>query len=154
MYTLPWWMLWLQAIGVFALSLVGAWIAFKQVRIAAAKLNFDLYGKRFAIYEAARTYIGQFETEGQASLKEVVALRIASAESVFLFDASVKAYLDSLGTLGVRHEALRKKLDWPALDDSARGATADELADIENKMTTENARLIATFKPYLSLTRI
>jgi hypothetical protein len=33
---------------------VGAWIAYQQVRIAKAKLKFDLYSKRYAVFEAAR----------------------------------------------------------------------------------------------------
>ena len=151
---LPSWMQWSQGIALMLIPAIGAWIAFKQVRIATTKLNFDLYAKRFAVFEAARTYIGRFETEGKVTLKEAVTLRVACVEAVFLFDDPVSKYLDGLASLGVKHEALRKRLSLPSTDDAARSAIADELAEMETKITSEYGRLTEVFKPYLSLRTI
>jgi hypothetical protein len=57
MYYLPWWMQWAQAIALIVISCLGSWIAYKQARIAAAKLNFDLYQKRFDVFEGARRLV-------------------------------------------------------------------------------------------------
>src|SRR6266571_2819856 len=39
MYTLRWWMQWIQVLFLGCISALGAWIAYKQSRIAAAKLK-------------------------------------------------------------------------------------------------------------------
>jgi len=41
---------------VIAISGLGAWIAFKQVKIATAKLNLDLYDRRFKIEKGEKEY--------------------------------------------------------------------------------------------------
>jgi hypothetical protein len=72
MYYLPWWMQWAQAIALILLSSVGAWIAVKQMRIATAKLNLDLYDRRFKVFEAGRRFLGYFMLEGAVNPKTSV----------------------------------------------------------------------------------
>jgi hypothetical protein len=56
---LPLWLQYLQAVALVLIPIIGAWIAWQQVRIARAKLHFDLYKKRFAVFEAARRLIAE-----------------------------------------------------------------------------------------------
>jgi hypothetical protein len=72
MYYLPWWMQWGQALGVIAISGLGAWIAFKQVKIATAKLNLDLYDRRFKAFEGARTLVTQVMREAHVGLEDII----------------------------------------------------------------------------------
>jgi hypothetical protein len=53
---LPLWIQWPQAILILLISCLGSWIAYKQVRIATAKLNLDLYDRRFKVFDAARKF--------------------------------------------------------------------------------------------------
>ena len=101
MYYLPWWMQWAQATALIIISCLGSWIAFKQARIAAAKLNLDLYDKRFKVFEAGRHFLGQFLVHGTIRLQEITELSVGSADAVFLFGDEVVEYLDGLRKTGV-----------------------------------------------------
>jgi hypothetical protein len=88
------------------------------------------------------------------SLKEIVTFRAGCADAIFLFEESVKNYLDELRTLGTRHDALQEKLSWPDLSDDARAKVADELANIETIVNSNYPQLIEKFKPYLTLRNV
>ena len=67
---LPAWLQYLQVLQVGAVALIpliGAWIAWQQVQIARVRLQFDLYGKRFAVFEAARRLIEEISQNGNIS---------------------------------------------------------------------------------------
>jgi hypothetical protein len=78
MYYLPWWMQWAQALALIVISCLGSWIAFKQARIATAKLNLDLYEKRFAVFEQARIYLRQFVGEAKVTMEEINAFIVGT----------------------------------------------------------------------------
>lgn len=81
MYVLPWWMQWAQAIALIIISGLGAWIAFKQVRIASAKLNLDLYEKRFSVFNATRNLLILVVQDGDVDAKTVITFRLETTES-------------------------------------------------------------------------
>jgi hypothetical protein len=83
MYYLPWWMQWAQAIGIGIISAAGVFIAYKQSRIATAKLNLDLYDRRFRVYDAARALIGQFMTDDLPLKFHPVAIRVSADVTPF-----------------------------------------------------------------------
>src|SRR5437868_2082412 len=93
MYTLPWWMQWLQVFALIAIPAVGAWLAFKQVGIAAAKLNLDLYDKRFATFEATRTLLVAVLQHGDIQQKDLDEFNLKVADAIFLFDEDIEKYL-------------------------------------------------------------
>jgi hypothetical protein len=67
-------------------------IADAQKSIASAKLNLDLYDKRFNVFIAARRFLGEFEKQGGTSVEEIRAFSSGVAEGIFLFDNQVKEY--------------------------------------------------------------
>jgi len=81
-YTMPWWMQWAQAIALIVISCLGSWIAFKQARIAVAKLNLDLYDKRFKVFEAGRRFLGHFMVDGAVSVQDITELNVGTADAV------------------------------------------------------------------------
>jgi hypothetical protein len=89
MYYLPWWMQWAQAIALIVISCLGSWIAYKQVRIAAAKLNLDLYERRFEVYKVARGFLAHFMVNADFTGKEIGDFRVDVADAEFLFNDEV-----------------------------------------------------------------
>ncbi len=83
---LPLWVQWSQALLILFISGLGAWIAYKQVRIAAAKLNLDLYDKRFEVFEAARELVAHVLREANIGTSEIIVFGIGVADAVFLFE--------------------------------------------------------------------
>jgi hypothetical protein len=151
-YVMPWWMQWGQAVGVAAISGLGAWIAYKQVRIASAKLNLDLYDRRFKVFEAARGFVGKFLIDGAFTPEEITKFSAGVSDAVFLFDGEVKSYLD-----GLREKAFAlRKMNRQAkvATDENIEKIVDDMAKIEDEMLEEIPRLIEVFKPYLKLGNI
>jgi len=93
---LPLWVQWTQAVLLLVISCLGAWIAYKQVRIAEAKLNLDLFDKRFKVFEAARKLVRSFLQDGGVETEEILEFNGSVIDAVFLFDPNVETYLDSL----------------------------------------------------------
>jgi hypothetical protein len=149
---LPWWMQW--AIALIIISCLGSWIAFKQVRIAAAKLNLDLYDRRFKVFDAARHFVGEFLVEGTVGVKGIAELGVGTADAVFLFDAEIVKFLDALRKTGISINGKMTRLKGMDDADSQRGNVVDQLAILETEMTAQVDRLTEVFKPYLKLGNI
>jgi hypothetical protein len=148
---LPWRIQWLQAILILFISGLGAWIAYKQVRIAAARLNLDLYEKRFEIFEAARSYLGKIGQNLRVSPADVFKFKIGVADAVFLFEDDVIAYLQTLIERGARLHVKEELLDAMEHDDPDRGAFIDSMTALQLDLASEYPRLVEKFKPYLKL---
>jgi|SRR5580704_12466543 hypothetical protein len=148
---LPLWVQWIQAILLLIISCIGAWIAFRQAKIATAKLNLDLYEKRFDVFDAARTLVAKFLRDANINTEDIITFNIGVAEAIFLFEPEVKNYLDELrkkaAALHTKTEQLRALSD----KDRRRDRLIDEIANLEQDFATEYERLIAVFKPYLKL---
>jgi len=154
MYYLPWWMQWAQAIALIFLSSVGAWIAVKQMRIATAKLNLDLYDRRFKVFEAGRHFLGQFLVYGTIRLQEITELSVGTADAVFLFGDEVVEYLDTLRKTGVSLNGKNGRLNNMDNNDPGRNAVIDQIAILETQLSDEIPRITSLFKPYLELGNI
>jgi hypothetical protein len=84
---LPLWVQWPQAILILLISRLGSWIAYKQVRIATAKLNLDLYDRRFKVFEAARNVVAEILREGNYNIDNVNKFNLGVADAIFLFES-------------------------------------------------------------------
>jgi hypothetical protein len=153
-YVLPWWMQWAQATALIVISCLGSWIAFKQARIAAAKLNLDLYDKRFKVFEAGRHFLGQFLVHGTIRLQEITELSVGTADAVFLFGDEVVEYLDGLRKTGVSLNGKNTRLRNMGDNDPERNAVVDQIAALETQLSVEVPRITSLFKPYLKLGNI
>jgi hypothetical protein len=83
----------LQALAVFAVSAVGACLAWQQVRIADAKLQHDLFDKRFQVFEATRRLLEIAITEKALSQEEERLFTLETGDALFLFDDDIAKYL-------------------------------------------------------------
>lgn len=109
-YSLPGWMQWLQALAIILLSGLGAWIAFKQVRIAYAKLSFDLYEKRFAVFEAAQKLLIAILQNADVTDRDLSEYNLEVIDAGFLFDQEIEDYLDDLRKRAARLGAISELL--------------------------------------------
>jgi hypothetical protein len=155
-YVLPWWMQWIQAIGVALISGIGVFIAYRQARISTAKLNLDLYDRRFKVFDTARKYIGS-ALDQEDLFKATVEYNVGTSDAIFLFEKDVDDYLISLRKKGIGLHAKRRQLRAlgnSEAQDGRRGDLADKIGQTEQEFTTEYERLIQVFKPYLKLGNI
>jgi len=153
-YYLPWWMQWAQAIALIAISCLGSWIAYKQVRIGTAKLNLDLYEKRFSVFDAARKYLREFAMEGKITLDMLNAFVLGTGQTVFLFEDDVKDYIEHLRKITVSHRGLQVSLKSADNNEERRSEIAARMSEIESELAHAYPKLVELFKPYLKLQNI
>jgi hypothetical protein len=82
------------------IALIGAWIALQQMLIARAKLNIDLFDRRFAIYIATRKYIATMLQHRGGTQEDAVAWFGVASSASFLFDKEVSTFIDEVSKRG------------------------------------------------------
>ena len=152
MYYLPWWMQWAQAIALIVISCLGSWIAFKQARIAAAKLNFDLYDKRFKVFEAARQYLVLALQSNDVTPEQTNQFHVGVADAVFLFDKRIEENLEEFRKKLAKLQILNFQFrNLGEQEHERRGTLADQLAGQAMLVNAELDILVSKFKPFLKL---
>lgn len=151
---MPLWLQVTQAILLLILSLLGAWIAYKQSQIAAAKYNLDLFEKRFEIFEGARDFVATIFQHAEFDNSALATYNYRTANAVFLFEPEIKEYIDALRRKALSLRMKQRQLKGAEGDAERHDRLVDELADLETEFATEHERLMAVFQPYLKLRNI
>jgi len=131
-------------------------IAESQKKIAAAKHNFDLYEKRFAVFEGARRLLIKVVQNGDVDAEQVITFKIETVEAVFLFDQDIMKYLQGLldKVLSLKRLRAREKAADEYGEEEKRQKLVDLVADQHKELDSELAVIIDKFKPYLKLGNI
>lgn len=87
--------------GLLALiAMIGAWIALQQMLIARAKLNIDLFDRRFAVYVATRKYIVTMLQNKGGTQEDAVTWWAVASSAPFLFDKDVSHFIEEVEKRG------------------------------------------------------
>jgi hypothetical protein len=127
-----------------------------QRKIAAARLNFDLYEKRYAVFEAGRRLLQVVVQQDYIDAKDVIKFNIETADAPFLFEQDIVNYLDKLRNKLLRFKTLRtqEKAADEGGEEEKRQRLVDLVADQHQELNTELEIIIEKFKPYLKLGNI
>ncbi|HVH74283.1 MAG TPA: hypothetical protein VM755_05145 [Stellaceae bacterium] len=90
---LPLWVQALQALAVPVIAAVGAWVAVQQMVIARVKLQHDLYDRRYAVFDAVRTFLNEAVGSRVVSPETFRTFALGTADAEFLFDDAPAGYL-------------------------------------------------------------
>ena len=103
-----------QAVGTPLLAVViaafGAVLAWQQVKIARVRLQYDLYDRRFAVYEAARKFLAQVMAYGHPSNDDIRSYVVGSADAGFLLNNDIASYLEKIRDRGSRLWSIEEAL--------------------------------------------
>lgn len=147
----PHWTTYLAALLTPTVAVLGSFIAYRQWRLAQNKLKFDLFERRFSIFEAARHLIASIMTSGKAKDEEVYKYLFGTREAKWLLDASIAEYLDK--------QLYHKAIDLQTLDAELDGTPVGEIRSKNVREQTEIKKWFAAqhkvldeiFSPYLQL---
>jgi hypothetical protein len=145
---------WVTAVMVLVLVAGVGWIAFMQIRIAAAQHRLNLYDKRFKVFVAAGTYIGHLLDEGRISEANLKEYNLGVAGAAFLFENDVNIYLDSLRRRSLSLNALSDQLASMDAGEDVRDEVIDKINAWTVDFESEPSRLVSAFTPYLTYRRI
>ncbi len=102
--------------GLLALiAMIGAWIALQQMLIARAKLNIDLFDRRFAVYMATRKFIVAMLQNKGGTQEDAVTWWAVASSAPFLFDKYVSGFIEEVGKRG---SAMRARVGDKAIHES------------------------------------
>jgi hypothetical protein len=129
-----------------------------QKRMADAKLNFDVFGKRYEIYEATRSLIDRVKKQEHAGSHptELRALGLKLDEGCFFFDRSTQLFLKEVWTVSDRillTRDRRKHLNESS-DEVQWRALGEELSADEARLSEMYSRLILIFERAMGLTEL
>ena len=151
---LPYWLRFLSTVALLLLPLIGAYIAWKQMRMQDIGLKHQLYDRRFKIYDATRDFLKIVLTKAAVENSDFATFAIATADASFVFDAKIKDFLKEIREHGaallVFGPLVAQNIDF--------GRIGPEHADYVNRKTNAllslNSvfeQLEAKFLPYMQL---
>jgi len=144
-------MQWLQGIALVTIPAIGAWIAYQQVGLGKAKLNLDLYDRRFAVYAACRKLMATGIQNGDVRPIDLQAFYVDTADTVFLFDQQMDHYIDGFGEMFRSLGRLNDEINRDNPDAAAHVRYAEEREALFETITTKHRELRERFAPFLKL---
>jgi hypothetical protein len=83
-----------------AIAIIGAWIAFQQMKTARSKLRHDLYERRYPVFAAARDLLAEIVRHDTPSAGAIGEYYIKTADASFHFnDEALIKYIENIGAL-------------------------------------------------------
>jgi hypothetical protein len=148
----------IQALGApllaIVVAIVGALLAWQQVRLARVRLQHDLYDRRFAVFAAARRFFHDIEIHRNATEESCRAYLSGIADAMFLFDDENFAnYLDDLRKKANRLRFFNDELKRLEVGEQ-RTKVSERIGELMMWFDEQWPILVMKFKPYLTLPRI
>lgn len=136
-------------LSVLVAALV-AWIAYQQYRLAQERFKLDLFDKRFAVFEATRTFLRAIVTEAKLDLDELFRYRRETQDATFLFGPEIDCYLRSLADKALEMRAINEQFD-PLPKGPERSALCAQKTKLLRELVDESTKLKDVFAPDLRL---
>jgi hypothetical protein len=90
------------------MAVTGIYVSWRQWRTNSQKLKYDLFEKRYAIYEAAVKFIASMMREGKPSQEAQNAFLMGAQGSRLLLGREAEEYLHSLWVDAVKWKCIRQ----------------------------------------------
>jgi hypothetical protein len=102
----------LTGLAPFVAALAALFVGLLQWRIQSRHLKHNLYEKRYAIYDAARTYLVEMmQKDGKTEISEYQRFRAATDPAEFLFPMTVFEHMQKIGKLGLDYRTAQQKFE-------------------------------------------
>ena len=112
------------------------------------KLKHDLFDRRFQIFDAVKSFIGQVTSSPIGAFQKVIELNHFTGSAVFLFGSEIVAYIEEAKRRAIQMESFSKK-------DAQHRGESDNDENMDNELWFTNQIsdniLINKFQKYLTL---
>lgn len=141
----------LAALLVPTIAVFGLFIAYRQWRTAQKKLKLDLFEKRFAVYDAARSFIASVMTSGKAKEEEMFKFLSGTREAKWLLSDDIATYFDEqIWKKAGELQTIDAELDGTPIGDE-RTNNVGRQREIKNWLIDQYKVLDEKFSPFLKL---
>ncbi|MEF9443985.1 hypothetical protein OWS73_37010 [Burkholderia sp. 1B3(2022)] len=133
------------------IAIFGGWIAWQQVRINRNKLKLDRFDKRFAVHEAAMTFVARVATKGNAEIEEMNEFIAKTRGTRFLLSKELADYLDEIYTKAGRLRSVSISMQALVLSDESRQKFSDKWLELNEWFQKQLDVIPEKFSPFLSI---
>jgi hypothetical protein len=149
---LPPWVQYVKAFSLLFIAFVGAWIAFRQMQIAAMRLDHDLYDRRYAVFNATRKMLAEFVSHANVTTEDLRAFLLGTGDAVFLFDDRIAEYLQEMRRRASSVASINIALEALPVGEQRSKAVQVSMGHVQ-WLIEQLDGLSDKFKPYLRLSR-
>ncbi|MBR7924600.1 hypothetical protein QZM26_21615 [Burkholderia multivorans] len=148
---------WVTAVQVGAaalapiIAIVGGWIAWQQVRINRNKLKLDRFDKRFAVHEAAMTFVAAVCRSSDASVDEMNDFLAKTRGTRFLLSKEIADYLNEIHNKAGHLHSLNTTMQSLVLTEEWRKKFAEKWAELNEWFQQQLDVIPERFAPFLSV---
>lgn len=133
------------------IAIIGGWIAWQQVRINRNKLKLDRFDKRFAVHEAAMTFVARVATKGNADIEEMNDFIAKTRGTRFLLSKEIADYLDEIYRNAGRLRNVALSMEALTLSEEARQKFSDKWLELNEWFQKQLDVIPEKFAPFLSI---
>jgi hypothetical protein len=147
----PHWTQYMTALMTPLVAAIAAYVAWKQSSIARNKLKLDLFDRRFAVYDAAKSLIGHIAVTGGVSEDALFSFDSATKQARWLLNEDLDRYLNTtLYEMARLHRTTISELST-ADTQELRVRLADRKATQRDLLLKQMAIVNEKFSPFLQL---
>lgn len=147
----PHWTAYSQALLIPIVTVLGLLIAWRQWRTARNKLKLDLFDRRFAVYDTARTFLGSIATSGKVHEDELTKFMVGTREARWLLNPEIEDYMNKeIYVKALHHQTTDEELRF-ANPGEDRTKLARAKAEQRQILLAQFEVLNEKFKKFLSL---
>jgi hypothetical protein len=145
------WVTTLAALLTPVIAVAAAFIAWQQWRTNRNKLKLDLFDRRFAIYDAARTFIGQLLAGTHASDAQTFDFLSRTRDAEFILDKDIADYLfKQIYQRALTLTTLRSEMEGLPMGEE-RTNNVQRQREIREWFLQQHEALAQAFSKYLAL---
>lgn len=138
-----------KAAAVPSVAFLGVVIASTQAAVAWQKLKLDLFEKRFVVFEAYRTLIGEIIRKGAADEKDTYNFAVHLVQAELLFGDEVVNFLEGIHDTSIELKICRDNVREPGNPD--RKQYAEQSKMLMHWIIAQDVHAKKLFKPYIKL---
>ncbi|RQU40504.1 hypothetical protein DF142_18335 [Burkholderia cenocepacia] len=133
------------------IAIFGGWIAWQQVRINRNKLKLDRFDKRFAVHEAAMTFVARVATKGNADIEEMNDFIAKIRGTRFLLSKEIADYLDDIYRNAGRLRNMALSMESTIHPEESRKKFSDKWLELNEWFRQQLDVIPEKFSPFLSI---
>lgn len=132
------------------IALLGIYIAWQQMQITKTKFNYELFDKRYKIFEATKNFINLIQNNGSIDDRKIEIFMLKTSDSEFLFDKSVNNYLAELRIKAATMSSAQTTLKT-APEGVDRGRAPQVWRDLITEFMDQLTVMKEKFRPFLAI---
>ena len=138
----------ISTVSTLTIGVAASILAYQQFRLSRAKLRFDLFEKRYAIFMIVRVFASTMAMKGEADAGELMR---STTERFFLFEKDVCDYIETMYKKAWNIRKKKDELTRPNITPEQTEECQNQLYEDTTWFYNQSDEMIPIFSKYLSI---